>query len=168
MRHHVIKLPHVRVIEFTAPLLDVTRFSKLSTALRTVARVDYFLHRVASRVNEKRHTPIQIAEKLRLSIATAETFVHADVNKIIDESELSREFRNMLITRDKDGIIRHMLRLSCGKHVSRGILEQPHSFYIETRRPPHNPLHKKSNLHIIRMQASPAGLENYSRAFKSS
>ncbi|KAK6034399.1 toxin-antitoxin system, toxin component, HicA domain protein [Cooperia oncophora] len=32
-------LPHASAVEFTAPLFNITRFSKLSAALRTVARV---------------------------------------------------------------------------------------------------------------------------------
>ncbi|CAJ0607734.1 unnamed protein product [Cylicocyclus nassatus] len=101
-------------------LFDLARISKLPIALRMVARVGKYLHRVVAKVNEKRHSPIEIHHVTKFGtnfditaddIKAAEIVLHADIHKNVDVDELSRKFRNMNIVRDKYGVIRHISRL---------------------------------------------------------
>lgn len=116
----IISLPHASSTHTVEHVFDLSRFSRLSTALRSIARVGKFLHHLISKVNEKRQSPLLIGVIAKFGLQTeidandmnfAATLLHADVHRNINEKELSNRFRNMQIVRDKYGVIRHISRM---------------------------------------------------------
>ncbi|KAK6735924.1 hypothetical protein RB195_018905 [Necator americanus] len=117
--------PHVEESESNndnanSMFVDLSRFSRFRTALRTVSKVAKVLHKWINRCNTTRLTSIAIStvshfdpeslidcEEMRLS----EKLIIASFHKNVNMRKLQKRFPNQIIVKDENGIIRYKSRI---------------------------------------------------------
>ncbi|VDM71970.1 unnamed protein product, partial [Strongylus vulgaris] len=102
-------------------LIDLTHFSKLNRALRTLAFVAKLIINWAKATNKNRNTNISIAledhftnshEIIAEDISASETLILAQEHKNFQVDELQKRFTNQKILRDGNGLIRYESRIT--------------------------------------------------------
>ncbi|KHJ98965.1 integrase core domain protein [Oesophagostomum dentatum] len=111
-------LPQIPISSEVQEFIDLSRFSKYSTALRTIAKVGKLLKKwtqKCSYYSENRFTVMSNFETANeitaKEIEKSEELLIALVHKYVSLEELQKRFHNMKIKRDENGIIRHESRI---------------------------------------------------------
>ncbi|KAL6734084.1 hypothetical protein Aduo_004664 [Ancylostoma duodenale] len=102
------------------PVFDLSRFSKLDIALRTVIRAAKFVRNTIDQLRKNKGIDINIRviSQFELSheisaqdISAAEKLLISQLHRNLDLEEIQKRFRDKQLIRDKEGIIRHLSRL---------------------------------------------------------
>ncbi|KHJ96564.1 hypothetical protein OESDEN_03473 [Oesophagostomum dentatum] len=100
--------------------IEFSRFSKWTTALRTVSRVGKLAHKWVNVVNNQRDTQIRIQNVSKFSTdqnITSEDVKHSEIillsqqHKHLSLSDLQKRFPHKQVVRDENGVIRYQSRL---------------------------------------------------------
>lgn len=117
------KIAHPAISQLTqgpTPLIDLSRFSRLSLALRVIARCGKLICQWTSTVNNSGRANISLQNIVDFSnnhnitaedMALAESIILQHEHKHLQISELQKRFPHKRIIRDEKGIIRHESRM---------------------------------------------------------